>query len=65
MAGSLSLSEALKTDRLPEFISQAEAAGIGPAYRSEFDGLLGQIVKAPQPERQTSRSPARGGSPGK
>lgn len=60
----LSLQDALATGRLEEFISQAEAQGIGPAGRAEFDRLVGRVT-APQPEDRTSRSRARGGSAGK
>jgi hypothetical protein len=60
----LTLSEALASSRLPEFIIQAEAAGVGPADRAQFDAMVGRIT-APPPEDQTSRSPARGSTRGK
>lgn len=60
----LTLQEAIDTGRLEDFISQAEAEGIGPADRSEFQAMVGRIT-APQPEGQTSRSPARGSKRGK
>lgn len=60
----LTLSEALESGRLQEFIAQAEAEKIGPADRAQFDAMVGRIT-APQPEGQTSRSRARGGSRGK
>ena len=60
----LKLSEALSKGRLDEFIAQAEADGIGPADRTMFDTLIGRVTE-PQPEDQTSRSPARGASRGK
>ena len=60
----LSLSEALASNRLDDFIAQAEAEGVGPADRDQFDAMVGRVT-APQPEDQTSRSPARGGSRGK
>lgn len=56
---NLTLSEALASDRLAEFISQAEAEGVGPANRAQFEALVGRVT-APQPEGQTSRSPAHG-----
>jgi hypothetical protein len=65
VSGHLTLSEALKSNRLGEFIAQAEAAGIGPISAVEFDTVLGGVLTAPQPEDQTSRSPGRGGSRGK
>jgi hypothetical protein len=60
----LSLADALAAGRLPEFAAQAEAQGIGPADRSQFDALLGAVT-APQQADQTSRSRARGSSRGK
>lgn len=60
----LSLAEALASGRLEDFIAQAEADGIGPADRAEFDALVGRVT-APLPEGQTSRSPVRGSKRGK
>ena len=60
----LTLAEALASDRLSDFAEQAEADGIGPADRSQFDAMVGRIT-APLPEGQTSRSPAPGSSRGK
>ena len=60
----LTLSEAINAGRLEDFAAQAEAEGIGPADRDQFDAIVGRIT-APQPEGQTSRSPARDGSRGK
>lgn len=60
----ITLATALAENRLPEFIAQAEAAGVGPADRAQFDALVGRVT-APQQEDQTSRSPARGASRGK
>lgn len=61
---SLTLSEALATNRLEEFVAQAEQEGVGPVDRAQFEALLGRIT-APQPEDQTSRSPAHGSKRGK
>lgn len=61
----LTLNEALRTDRLEDFISQAEAQGVEAADAEAFDRLLGKVVKAPLPEDQTSRSPAHGSKRGK
>lgn len=55
----LTLAEAIEQDRLPEFAAQAEADGIGPADRAQFEALVGTLT-APQPEDQTSRSRAHG-----
>lgn len=61
---TLTLNEALANNRLPEFIAQAEAEGIGPADRAQFEALAGTLT-APQPEDQTSRSPGDGSKRGK
>ena len=45
---SITLSEAIKQNRLEEFSSQEEARGIGPIDRADFDAALGKMVKAPQ-----------------
>ena len=60
----LSLADALASDRLGDFVAQAEADGIGPANQAEFEALVGRVT-APLPEGQTSRSPARGSTRGK
>ncbi len=49
----LTLSEALASGRLDEFAAQAEADGVGPADRTQFEALVGTLT-APQPEDQTS-----------
>lgn len=60
----LTLAQALAEGRLQDFAAQAEAQGIGPADRSQFDALVGRVT-APLQEDQTSRSPAPGASRGK
>lgn len=60
----LTLAKALDEGRLGDFVDQAEAEGIGPADRAQFEALVGRIT-APQPEDQTSRSPGDGASRGK
>jgi hypothetical protein len=50
----LTLSEAMKTRRLQEFIAQEEARGVGPVDRAELDRALAKMVKAPRSEDQTS-----------
>lgn len=57
----LTLSDALATNRLQEFVAQAEAAGIGNADAAAFDQIVKRVT-APLPSGRTSRSPARGGS---
>lgn len=61
----LSLAEAIRTDCLAEFISQQEAAGVGPANRAALEAALTTLAKATQPEDQTSHSPSGDGSTGK
>ena len=64
MADDLTLSLALRDGRISDFIAQAEAEGVGPIDRSQFDAMLGAVT-APLPEGQTSRSPVRGSTRGK
>jgi hypothetical protein len=61
----LTLSEAVKTGRLQEFIAQEEARGIGSIDRADLDRALAKVIKAPRSEDQTSHSPSRDGSTGK
>ena len=61
----LTLSEAVKTKRLAEFITQEEARKIGPIDHTELDQHIAALIKAPQLEDQTSHSPLRDGSTGK
>lgn len=61
----LSLSEALATGRLEEFIQQEEARGVTPADTQELLAALETTIKAPRSEDQTSRSSSRDGSSGK
>ena len=60
----LTLSEALASGRLDEFAAQAEADGVGPADRAQFEALVARIT-APPPEDQTSRSRDGGSKRGK
>lgn len=60
----ITLSEALATDRLADFVTQAEADGIGPANGAAFDSLVRRVT-APQPEDRTSHLPGRDGSRGR
>lgn len=64
MTKRLTLQDALKFNRLDDFIAQAEAEGVAAADREMFEDMVGRVT-APQPEGQTSRSPGRGGSRGK
>ena len=60
----LTLAQALASNRLDDFAEQADADGYGVADRAQFEALVGRIT-APQPEGQTSRSPAHGSKRGK
>lgn len=60
----ITLADALANGDLPSFIAQAEADGIGPADRAQFEAMVGRVT-APLPEDQTSRSRARGSKRGK
>lgn len=60
----LSLADALASNRLEDFITQAEAAGVGPVNRAQFEALVGRLT-VPQPEDQTSHSRGGGASRGK
>lgn len=61
----LTLSSAIKTGRLQEFIAQEEAHGVGAIDRANLDRALAKTVKAPRSEDQTLHSPSRDGSTGK
>lgn len=61
----LSLSEAIRTGRLGEFIAQEEKRGIGPAKRKAFDAAVRKAAKSRRSKGRTSRSSSRDGSSGK
>jgi hypothetical protein len=61
---TLSLREAIRANRLEEFIVQEEARGIGPINRADLDRALAKVIKAPLSKDQTSRSPLPDGSTG-
>lgn len=59
----LSLSEAIKSGRLREFIAQEEARGIGPAQSGDVEKAIKILATTPtQSGDRTSRPPSRGGS---
>lgn len=60
----ITLADALASGRLNEFVQQAEAEGIGPADRAQFEAMVGRVT-APPPEGQTSRLPVPGSRRGK
>ena len=61
----ITLYKALMSKRIPEFIEQEEARGIGPIDRAAFDGAITGIIKEPRLEDRTSRSASAGNSSGK
>ena len=58
----LDLKKAIKTGRLPAFIAQEEARGVGSTTLEEFNNTLRTLLTQPQSEDQTSRSASRDGS---
>jgi hypothetical protein len=58
----ITLSEAISGGRLPEFIAQEEARGIGPIDRAEFDGAVSKVLKERRSEDRTSHSASGGNS---
>jgi hypothetical protein len=61
----LTLKEAIKADRLDEFIRQQEAAGIGPVDERRFYAAARKVIKPAKQSDRTSRSASRDGSTGK
>jgi hypothetical protein len=61
----ITLTGALKTGRLQEFVKQAEASGIGPATVENFDEAVRRVATQPRPEDRTSRFRRLGGLTGK
>lgn len=51
----LSLAAALESGRLADFVLQAEAEGIGPADRSQFDALMKNVTGPTKPAKSPSR----------
>jgi hypothetical protein len=62
----LTLSQALKSGKIAEFIQQEEARGIGPAESPELEEAIKIMATTPTKSAdQTSRLPSHGGSRGK
>ncbi len=59
----LSLSEAIRTGRVSEFVAQEQERGVGPASLADLDRALTAVIKPRQSEDQTSRSSSGGCSP--
>jgi hypothetical protein len=61
----MTLSKALKSGRLREFIEQEEARGVGPANSKQVETAIKALAATlPQSEDQTSRSSSGDGSNG-
>lgn len=56
----LTLREAIKADRLQDFIREQEAAGIGPVEEAAFLGAASKVIKPEKQSDRTSRSASRG-----
>ena len=54
-AHHITLSEPLRSNRLPEFIAQEEAAGVDPVDAAELEKAIKALATQPLPEDQTSR----------
>ena len=61
----LSLAEAIRSDRLLDFMAQEEARGVGPVAEADFDDLAAKVIRTSQSDGQTSGSLPADGSPGK
>lgn len=62
---TLSLAQAIREDRLADFIEQEEARGVGPADEAAFDDLAESVIRTPPRDDQTSGSLPDGGSLGR
>lgn len=62
----LTLSEAIKSGKIKEFVAQEEERGIAPADLQKLDAIIKEATARPlQPKGRTSRSSSRDGSSGK
>ncbi len=61
----LTLAEAIRTNRLPDFILQQEVAGVGPVAEADFDALAAKVIRTSRSVDQTSHSLPADGSRGK
>ena len=52
-ANGLTLSKALRDGQLEAFIVQAEARGIGPVPRADFDDVVQRLATQPLSEDRT------------
>lgn len=60
----LTLKNAIETGRLPEFVAQEEARGIGPADPRAINALVVKAAKAPQSKDRALHSPCGDGPTG-
>lgn len=60
----LTLSQALASNRLEDFVVQAENEGVGEVSTADFEAALAGLIGLPLEDR-TSRLPGRGSTPGK
>ena len=49
----LSLTKALKKDRINEFIKQEQSRGVGPIRETEFEDTASILIKTPPQSDQT------------
>ncbi len=61
----LSLKKARELNRLDDFISQEEKRDLGSSDLKQFNKALKTLIRPPQSEDQTSRSPSVCDSSGK
>jgi len=61
----ITLADALRENRLEEFIRQQEEAGIGPVDERLFLKAARRVIKHEPRSDRTSRSASRDGSTGK
>jgi hypothetical protein len=62
----LTLSKAIKTGKIKEFVAQEEARGMGPVERQELDDTIKRLATTPlKSANRTSRSSSGDGSTGK
>ena len=61
----ISLTEALKDDRLEEFIQEQEAAGVGKTTKGAFDEAVKRVATPRRVSGRTSRSALRDGLTGR
>ena len=60
----LTLSQALASNRLEDFVVQAENEGVGEVSTADFELALAGLIGLPLEDR-TSRLPGRDSKPGK